>query len=123
MASAAIEVPLFKPGVVSASSGSLAQFSAVAISGDLTVGAPTAGGPIFGVIQNNPISGEAAEVECKGITKALLSGTVAAGNLLMVDSAGKFLVCTSGNVAVGQAMEAGVANDIITVYLSNNGKQ
>ena len=121
--STALEVPLFKPGVVSANVAGLAQFTAVTMVADLAVGAPTAGGPIFGVLQNNPNQYEAAEVECKGITKAVLAGTVSPGNLLMVNSSGQFLVCTTGNSAVAMAMAPGVSGDISTVLIQNFGKQ
>lgn len=118
----AIEVPLFKPGVMSASVDlSTKQFCGCYVSGDLTLGLPAAGGKIFGVIQNKPISGEAVEVECSGITKVALSGNVAAGAELMVDAAGKFLTATSTNQIVGVALMAGSTGQVISALLKPAG--
>jgi hypothetical protein len=84
---------------------------------------PTAGGNILGVLQNNPIIGEAGQVIVEGISQAQLSGATTIGQLLMVDANGKFLPATTGNFAVAQALETGAVGDISTVLIRNFGKQ
>jgi hypothetical protein len=79
--------------------------------------------PIIGVLQNNPQPGEAGQVMVQGVTKAQAGGAFQIGNLLMVNSAGQFVVATSGNYAVAQALETAASGDVTTVLLIRNGKQ
>lgn len=78
--------------------------------------------PMIGVLQNNPMQGEAGAVMIAGVTKALCSGSFNVGDLLMVDSAGKFLKATSTNYIVAQALETGTIGAYSTVLLLRNGK-
>lgn len=51
-----------------------------------------------------------------GGAKAKLGGTVAAGDLLTSDAAGKLVATTTANdKVIAQALEAGVLNDLIAV--------
>lgn len=130
------EAPLFEfsyPADVDMSVEGTWQFTAVKVAaavntqgagiGGAAISHPAAGGPILGVLQNNPLLGEAGQIFLEGISKARLIGTVAIGNLLMVDANGKFLVATAGNRAVARALESGVTGDIATVQIHDFGIQ
>lgn len=79
--------------------------------------------PIIGVLQNNPQQGEAGTVMVQGVTKALAAGAFNIGDILMVNSAGKFVAATTGNLGVAIALEKAASGDITTVLLQRNGKQ
>jgi len=83
----------------------------------------TTGDPIVGILQNNPLLGEAATIVVDGVSKALLAATVTVGQLLMALPSGGFAPCTAGNTAVAQALQAGGAGNIVAVLLVRNGKQ
>jgi hypothetical protein len=132
---AAVELPNFSipwlEANINMSTEATYQFTGVAIIaasasglvGPAAIGSPAAGAQIVGVLQNNPQIGEAAEVLQQGVSKGLLSNTVSIGQILAVDTAGNFLPATSGQYGVAMAMQAGVATDIITLLISNFGKQ
>lgn len=134
----AYEIPNFYLGVLAAdidmSVESTFQFSGVCVytavstqgygTGGAALCPPSATStPIIGVLQNNPQPGEAGTVVIQGVSKALAGGTVNIGQLLMTNSTGQFVVATTGNVAVAQALESAVVGDIFTVLLIRNGKQ
>jgi hypothetical protein len=74
---------------------------------------------LIGVLQNKPRSGASATVGVEGISKVKLGGTVAIGDAITSDSAGKGIATTtSGNTVAGRALAAGVSGDIIPVLLS-----
>ena len=118
---------------------SVFQFSAVVVraaantegmgfGGAAVAPAPSAGVPILGILQQNPQLGEAAEVLCEGVSKCQVNASVTIGALLMAGTplssgAVPLVPATSGNYAVGQALEAGSAGAIVAVYLRNFGKQ
>lgn len=85
--------------------------------GNAAVAYPTAGGAIFGVLQNNPLQGEACELMCKGITKAKAAGSFSVGDALAVDATGAFVKQAGAAQITGIALEQAVAGDITTVYL------
>lgn len=89
-----------------------------------TACAPVAatGNPIVGILQNNPMLAEAANIMVDGISKALLGGTVTVGAQLMATPSGGLQVATSGNNSVAIALDSGVAGQIIAVLLKGNGK-
>jgi len=94
------------------------QYFGVTQTGDQQVTLAGANAVIFGVLNNKPNSGETAEViraNSGVVAKVKLGGTVARRNPLTTDSAGKFVVATTGQNAAGYAMSAGVANDIIEI--------
>ncbi len=125
----AVEVPLFTPGVfVAAADLSTKQFyfvfqTAVAFN----VNVPTADGQFaFGVLQNKPISGEAATVECGlgAITKMVLGGTVAPGDFVGSDASGRaiakqpsFSGADLSDWILGQCLEGGAVGEIGTIRL------
>lgn len=99
------------------------QFYCVKLTAARTVNLASAGGEaIYGVLQNKPLSGQAADVGCLGITKAAAGNTFAAGALLMTDSTGRLITATSTNHAVAQAIEASsAAGAVVTVAIGLAG--
>jgi len=95
------------------------QFLGVKISASRTVALQTAaGGPIYGVLQNSPDIGQAADVILFGISKVVAGAAISfSGNPipLMVDANGRFVPWTAGagNSQVGEAIEACSAADAI----------
>lgn len=87
-----------------------AQFLAVrqSTSVDRTVMPCTAAGiAIYGILQNKPSTGIAADVGIFGVTKAVGgSSAIAPGMALMVSSSGDMIPFTTGNVPIGTAIEA-----------------
>lgn len=81
------------PGLVTATDLSAKQYYAVKISAAKTVAIASTGDGI-GVLQNAPVAGRAAEVCVEGVFMGLLGGTVAAGDRLTSDSAGKLVKIT-----------------------------
>lgn len=79
--------------------------------------------PIIGVLQNNPQQGEAGQVTCEGITKALAGGALSIGDLVKCLPNGSFAKATAGSYAVGVAMELAASGDITTILLQRNGIQ
>lgn len=92
-------------------------------NGGAALGSAAAGDPVLGVLQNNPIQGEAGTVTTFGIAKALIGATVHIGNILAVDANGRLRVATSGQYGVAQALEEAVAGDIAGVLVKQFGKQ
>lgn len=92
------------------------QFTAVKLStaADNTVLACSTGNEqMFGVLQNKPKSGEAADVQQAGITKGKYGGGVTRGDLLELNSSGQFVPSTvAGHIVVGQAAESGSSGEI-----------
>lgn len=84
------------------------------------------------VLQDNPVSGAFGTYGLVGKTKVQYGGTIAAGDYLAVNSAGKVLTATStvtptagsyvagtaGQHIVGQALVAGVAGDVGSMLIT-----
>ena len=70
---------------------------------------------VLGAVQNKPKKGEASQVILSGRTaKVKLGGTVSRGDRLTSDSAGKAIkTVTEDNLTFGEAIQAGVADDLI----------
>lgn len=129
------EIPFNKLGIFPANIDlSASQFTAVEIVaasggvvgagvGGAALGHPSAGGHILAILQNKPIAGEAAELTAQGVSKALCAGTFAVGAILMVDATGKFLLATTGNRGVAQALETGANGSVSAVYIKDFGIQ
>lgn len=123
------EQPLFKigefPSDIDRSSLNF-QFTAVAVAssstlvgtgvGNAVVTAPTAGGSIIGVLQNNPGVGNAAELTALGITLWRAGGTLAVGDDVSVDANGYCVKANNGKI-VGTALEQAVAGDLPSIFL------
>ena len=80
-----------------------------------TVVSPAAGGKVDGVVINNPQNTRAATVVVFGRTKVKAGGAIAAGAEVQTDANGRVVAATGTNIRVGKALEAAVANQIITI--------
>jgi hypothetical protein len=78
----------------------------------------------IGVIQQSvataDLAKQVADVRIMGISKAIAGGTVAVGDKVKTDAAGKVVTNAIGTLAnvVGIALSGGVVNDIIDVVLT-----
>ena len=79
-----------------------------------TVVSPAAGAKADGVVINNPENGRAATVVVFGRTKVKAAGNIAAGAEVQTNANGQVVTATTG-IRVGKALEAAVANQIITI--------
>lgn len=120
----AFEQPGFKPTALSASADQTGnQYKFVKISGSLTVTVCAAiTDQIFGVLQDEPLSGEAAEIVSTGITKVVAGGTITAGDPIGTDANGKAVKVTVGTdttkYAVGYALDSAVSGDIVPIFIN-----
>jgi hypothetical protein len=75
---------------------------------------------IVGVLQNKPAAGAAALYRFGGTSKVVSAGSVAIGDWVTTDSAGKAVATTTdGNIVIGRALEVGTTDgDIFEVQLS-----
>lgn len=114
-----IEIPGHpKAPVKAAADLSTKQYRFVKLTGDLSVNVCSAATDApYGVLQDKPASGVAADVMTRGITKVILGGTVVAGDRLGTDANGAAVKLTEGTdttkYVVGQALVGGVSGDII----------
>lgn len=72
---------------------------------------------IYGILQNKPTAGQAADVGIFGVSKAIIGATVTAGDALETDSTGRLITQTSTHPKVAVAIESGAVNNIISVRL------
>lgn len=118
------EIPLFKYPLQAAADLSTHQFKAVVIDGNGRVNlAGTQGLPIAGILQNKPNAlGVACEIMQLGISKMVASAAIAAGARVATTNVGTAVTAATGNVVIGQAIEAaGAAGNIIAVLLTGCG--
>ena len=79
-----------------------------------TVVTPAAGAKADGVLINNPGNTRAATVVVFGRTKVKAGGAIPAGAEVQTNANGQVIAATTG-IRVGKALEAAVANQIITI--------
>jgi hypothetical protein len=75
-------------------------------TGNMTVGLPTAGEKVYGVLENAPDSGEIAQIVVEGICEIRANSTFNAGVELTSDGAGRVGEASSSEFVVGIAREA-----------------
>ena len=80
-----------------------------------TVVSPAAGAKADGVVINNPKNTHAATVVVFGRTKVRAGGAIPAGAEVQANANGQVVAATGTNIRVGKALEAAVANQIITI--------
>jgi hypothetical protein len=111
---------------------SASQFFAVALGVDSAAGAnpvpgvqmnlATATGQIFaGILQDNPVAGQAGSIQTSGISLAViaLSIPVTAGALLYINSSGQLTTSTGTSAtAIAQAMETCSSNASLNPIIS-----
>jgi hypothetical protein len=95
------------------------QFLFVYVSAARVVTVQTSsGGAVYGILQNTPASGQAADVGIMGISKVVAGAAITAGANLMCDTAGRAIAQTSTNIIAAVALEAATAaGQIITVAI------
>lgn len=76
-----------------------------------------AGENAIGIMQNDPILGEAGCVMCLGVSHAVLGGGVTAGQNLTPDAQGRLVVAGGGNAVCAIALESGTTNEVKRVCL------
>jgi hypothetical protein len=109
--------------------GGTGQFLAVMFSASQVLQIQTTpGGPMYGVLQNDPMATDACDVGIVGITKAVAGAAITFGQELMIDASGRFIPwvavsgTTGGNYKVGMAMETvGAINRLfaMAIYFPN----
>ena len=96
------------------------QFLAVVLTsaGRTVAVASSAGAQCYGILQNKPTSGAAADVGFLGPTKAVAGGTIAAGAPVMTNASGAIVAWTAGSAyaQIGYAIEAAASGQIFTMY-------
>ncbi|MDD5034847.1 MAG: DUF2190 family protein [Methylococcaceae bacterium] len=83
----------------------------------------TAGGPVVGVLMNEPsAAGDAADVCVRGVAPVIAgSGGLTAGQAVMSDNAGKAVLCTQAKFIVGTALETFSAAAVGSVLIDRAG--
>ena len=125
----ATELPGLDLSMTVGSDLSAKQFYLVKLSAARTVAlASAAADAVIGVLQDKPAaSGRAALVRVHGLSKVVAGGTIAAGDRLTSDTAGKAIVQAASagvnNGIVGIAVEAAVASDIFTAFINPHSYQ
>lgn len=86
------------------------------------VAAATAAGKADGVLINAPLAANTAgTVVVFGRTKVVAGGAIAAGAEIQVGANGRAITATGTNIRVGKALEAAVANQIVTIDFYQGG--
>lgn len=90
------------------------QFLAVYLSGARQVSlVTTAGNFMYGVLQNKPQVGQAADVGISGVSKMMAGGSIAAGAYVTPTTTGAFITASSVQAHVAVAIEAAAAAGVI----------
>lgn len=77
-----------------------------------------AGSTCVGVLGNAPsAAGQSAEIMYRGVVPVVCGGTVATGDAVKIDSAGKAVAASSGDKAVGRALSTGAAGTQANILL------
>jgi hypothetical protein len=94
------------------------QYKAVTVSSG-TIAVASTGGNAIGFLMNAPTSGQACEIATLGGgAKAIAGGTIAAGDLLEVDSNGDLVYATgAAENVVARALQSAVDNDVFAVQV------
>lgn len=106
---------------------SASQYCGVALNSTGELVLPSAGGSIVGVLQNDPAAaGSAGTYQHTGITVMKLGGTVAKGDYVKVDSSGRAVAASAGDVGAGAAIGicriGGAVNNFGEIQLTNLGQ-
>lgn len=109
----------FNPATPLSGPNGSGQFLGVYISAARTVAVDATGGvAIYGILQNTPSLGQAADVGILGISKAVAGAALTFNDPLMTDTSGRVITATSTNHRFATALEsATAAGQIITVMI------
>lgn len=121
----AYEIPGFSWTLEAGEDLSDSQYCAVDVNSSGKAVLPVQGKRVVGILRNHPGStfstppdSEAATIVSTGIVKARVGITgVTAGQNVTCDDDGTIIQCTSGDVALGRALQSAVAGAITTVLL------
>ncbi len=98
------------------------QYHFVTMASDGQVDPTGAGAAADGVLQNAPAAaGRAAAVAVVGRVKVLCGGTISANANVASNASGQAVAATTGNIVLGKALEAGAANQYITIDFFKGG--
>ena len=98
------------------------QFQFMAMSADGQIDRSGAGAYAVGVLQNEPsAAGRAAEVAINGKMQVKCGGAVTAGGPVASDASGQAVDATTGDIILGEAMEAGASGEVITILFHPRG--
>lgn len=113
----ALETPIWNLSLEAGADLSSNQYYAIDLNSSGQAVLAGAGAKIVGVVQNAPVSGEAATVMVLGRSKGIAGAAVTAGAELEIDASGRFITLSTGT-SVGFALESATqAGDIISVVL------
>ena len=112
MTAAAFSKPLLDYTQAAAADYSAKQYYCMKHGASTVSLCSVAGERVDGILQNEPESGEHAQVMNHGISKAVFGGTVALGDSVMTNASGQLVKATGGAWAVGTALQAAVASDV-----------
>jgi hypothetical protein len=77
---------------------------------------------ILGVVITDPDSGEQGTVQFTGLTKVRAGGSVTLWDVITTNGSGRATACTSGDVALGVALDAATADgELIAILLTGPG--
>jgi len=77
---------------------------------------------LLGVVITNPDSGQHGTVQYTGKTKVYAGGSVTLYDIITTNGSGRATACTSGDVVLGQALQAaGADGELISIRLINAG--
>lgn len=114
-------------GIKASADLSAKQFRAVKMSGNLTVDVASAiTDKIIGVLQDAPASGASANVAFDGVSKMLLGGTVAAGDVVGTDNQGRAVTIVAGTdttqYVLGRCVFGGAVGEIGSILVQPGGR-
>lgn len=121
------------PGVIADSDLSTSQYKLVKLTGEFKIDVCTSSTEVpIGVLQNEPSSGEAADIMTVGMTKVQTGGsTMAAGDFFATNSSGDAVTvdhtADSDNMLAGRLIEDSAADAVATalidcINITNNNK-
>ena len=118
----AFEIPGFVLGVLEAGDDlTAAQYRFVDGTAGDNIGLAAAASRPLGVLNNAPAEGGVCEIVTSGVAKVKCDGTIAEFAQVQVGASGGAVTLASG-YAIGKALEAGVANQVISVMLGHYGE-
>jgi hypothetical protein len=123
----ATDSPLIRDGAQNVASANYAsyvqQYCAVSISGSRSVTLTGAGAASYGILQNKPAQGQAADVGLLGPSKGQAGAAFSAGVALMSNASGQLIAWSTGSYIVAYSIEAATAAaQIVTVYVLPTNK-
>lgn len=111
----------FNPVSALAGPGGSGQFLGVSFQASRVVQVcTTVGGLCYGVLQNTPPAGDAADVGTLGVSKVVAGASITFGAEIMCDASGRMItwVTGSGYYKMGMALETvSAANTLLTAYI------